>query len=277
MEKIIFFVEKKEIIDYLNVILSNQIKKLAYFVCDIEAFMEIYTDKSLVICNSEAIYKKMTYEGYSITFWEYEPGNRCLSASYVIQNIDELEVKDYEYFYNRLNKLPCEILRTNRLIIRETTVADVDEFLNLYADPAITMYMEDLFEPDEEREYQRNYIKNVYEFYDIGIWSVILKNSENIGERIIGRIGIEMTQEEGVVEMGYMLGTAYQHNGYAIEAARAIVQYANSLPGVNVIRAKMHIDNQASIRLCQKLGMKRVENSEDKDMMVFEIGLRKEK
>lgn len=221
---------------------------------------------TLFICNTQEDYLQLSFAGIKVAFWECEfDGAQTLdeevqvacesNSLYIIQDVDELELADYEHIYNRLHKLPCEILRTKRLIIRETTVADVDAFLELYRDPSITLYMEDLFEPDTEREYQQNYIENIYEFYDIGIWTLVLRNEDGTEGEIVGRMGIEMTEVEGMVEMGFMLGCDYQGHGYATEAGLAILEYAKNVPGINEIRAKVHKENLSSQRLCERLGM----------------------
>lgn len=181
-------------------------------------------------------------------------GNRNASFSgikYIIEDMDELEDSDYEHIFRRIKGLPCFILETKNLIVRETTVDDVDSFVGLYEDSSITKYMEDLFPYEEEKKYQQNYIDMVYSFYDCGIWSLILKET---GE-VIGRMGVEITEEEGVADLGFMLGKAYQKHGYALEAGKAILEYAFTIDGITSVRARIHPDNKESIKLCERLGM----------------------
>lgn len=60
--------------------------------------------------------------------------------------------------------------------------------------------------------------------------------------------------EEGL-ELGFMIGKAYQKQGYAYEICKAIIRYARDELLESNIRAYVHKDNQASIALCKKLGM----------------------
>jgi RimJ/RimL family protein N-acetyltransferase len=59
---------------------------------------------------------------------------------------------------------------------------------------------------------------------------------------------------QGVVEFGYMVRPLHRNHGYATEAARALVDWALSQPGVTAVRAETDRDNLASQRVLQKLG-----------------------
>ena len=272
MNRICFVVEdKSKSYSFLTENLPHEVAKISCI--GKKSIKDRIDANALYICNTKSEYIKLLNQGIVAVYWEsnlggenisgnefteYEPNTR--KPKYVVQDIEQLEWEDYEHIYNRINRLPCEILRTERLIVRETTVADVDAFLELYKDPSITMYMEDLFEPDKEREYQADYITNIYEFYDIGMWTLALITPDGKEGNIIGRMGIEMTEQEGVAEMGFMLGCDYQGRGYAVEAGRAILEYVRTVSGIKTIRAKVHERNVSSQNLCKKLGMKNINN-----------------
>ena len=60
--------------------------------------------------------------------------------------------------HQRFNNIPWKILETERLLVRETTVDDIDRFYEIYDDPSTTMYIEPLFDDrNEEIEYTKNY------------------------------------------------------------------------------------------------------------------------
>lgn len=207
----------------------------------------------LYISDSEQECADLVSKGNIVAAWLHPGNSECTFSGmkYILENIDELDPEDFEHVYRRLAGLPCDILETSRLLVRESTVDDVDTFVRLYQEPSITQFMEDLFPIDEEKEYQQNYIDRIYNFYDCGIWTIILKAT---GE-IIGRMGVEITDIEGVADMGFMLGKEYQKNGYATEAGLAILEYAFSLPGINIVRARVKEANQDSIDLLSRLGM----------------------
>lgn len=181
---------------------------------------------------------------------------------YALERIEELEDADYERIYRRLAKLPWDILETKRCLVREMTEADLEALYELYADKEITRFMEGLFEnPEEERSYITNYRKFVYEFYEYGIWIVEEKNSG----KIIGRAGVD--PRDGENELGYVIGAAWQQQGYAYEVCRAIVDYIwQTQSDLETIVSKVHKDNTASIKLLQKLGFEKTGTEEEMDV-----------
>lgn len=56
-------------------------------------------------------------------------------------------------------------------------------------------------------------------------------------------------------DFGYILGVKYWGNGYATEAARAVVAAAMNLANVHRVWATCHPDNVASIRVLEKAGL----------------------
>ncbi|HYO50155.1 MAG TPA: GNAT family N-acetyltransferase [Chloroflexia bacterium] len=88
---------------------------------------------------------------------------------------------------------------------------------------------------------------------------------------IIGDIGFqEPPDANGTVEMGYSIVPSHRKRGYATEAGRAIIAWAFSRPEVGRVTANCLQDNHASIRVLEKLGMKRM-GMED-GMLKWEIG-----
>ena len=112
--------------------------------------------------------------------------------------------------------------------------------------------MEPLFPTrQQEEDYTRDYIKNVYHFYGYGMWVITLKESEEV----IGRAGLEYKEGFDGLEIGFMLGKEHQHKGYAYEACKAILEYAKAELEQNEIHAVVHKENHASIVLCERLGL----------------------
>ena len=159
---------------------------------------------------------------------------------------------DYLYrIYKRLAGKPWEILRTKRTIIREMTVEDVDAFYEIYSMPGITDYMDPLFEdPEDEREYTRNYIKNIYGFYGYGLWTVLDKNTG----RVIGRAGVSNIEGCDYPDLGFVIRQEYQNKGYAFEVCSAIISLCQNELKFDKIGARVRPSNEASIRLLSKLG-----------------------
>lgn len=186
------------------------------------------------------------------------------TGAYCIERLEDIS-KDYlKKVYQRAKGLPWEILATDRLLIREITVEDVERLYELYADESITRYMEPLFpERQQEEEYTRNYIRNVYHFYGYGMWVIALRES---GE-VIGRAGFEYKEGMEGLELGFMLGKEYQHKGYAYEACKAILNYAREELEQTSIYAVVHRENLPSLTLCRRLGMQKCQESKTNEKM----------
>lgn len=172
-------------------------------------------------------------------------------GAYCMESLLDVEYDYLECIYQRGKGLPWTIAETERLIIREITKEDVPRLYELYADEEITRYMESLLPTiEEEVEYTENYIKNVYYFYGYGIWVLIEKSSG----KLIGRAGLEYHDGFDGLELGFMLGKEYWHKGYAYEACQAVLAYGEKELEQHSYRALVHEQNEASQRLCEKLG-----------------------
>lgn len=171
--------------------------------------------------------------------------------SYAVTDTEDLDEKYLERIWQRYRGIPWEICETERCLVRETTLEDVESFYRIYRDKSITAYMEDLFEDREkERQYIRDYIEKVYGFYGFGMWTVCLRET---GE-VIGRAGLSMREGFEEPELGYVIGKKWQRQGIATEVCRKILEYGRDELGFEQIRALMHPDNISSMKLSRKLG-----------------------
>jgi len=72
---------------------------------------------------------------------------------------------------------------------------------------------------------------------------------------VVGGIGLFGPPEDGRVEFGYGIVESRRGRGYAMEAARALVQAALGLPGVTEVTAGVDPANPASVRVLEKAGL----------------------
>ncbi len=87
-----------------------------------------------------------------------------------------------------------------------------------------------------------------------GPWLVMLKENG----RIIGDIGCKgRPDEERRAEIGYGFAEEYRNQGYATESARALVDWAFGTNEMDLLVAETANDNLASIKVLEKLGMKK--------------------
>lgn len=66
---------------------------------------------------------------------------------------------------------------------------------------------------------------------------------------------IELMVRTDVAEIGYILSDSFWGQGFATEAARVLVAWAEMQPGLGRIVAVCHSDNLASRRVLEKIGL----------------------
>lgn len=145
------------------------------------------------------------------------------------------------------------MLDTARLYLREQTEEDLERLYQIYSSENITRYMEGLYDDrEEELEFTRAYIENMYKFYGYGIWLVCLKENDEV----IGRAGLSNRQVDGVneLELGYVIDEKYQGCGYAYEACTAVCEFAKEWLYVEKLVCFIEKKNIPSVRLAEKLG-----------------------
>jgi ribosomal-protein-alanine N-acetyltransferase len=101
-----------------------------------------------------------------------------------------------------------------------------------------------------------------------GVWLIIhIADSTLIGD--LGFLG--KPNEQGTVEMGYEVISAYRQQGFAFETVEALVNFAFTQPELKRIIAHSPDDLTASIRILEKLGMQRI--SRDESLLEWELKL----
>jgi len=93
--------------------------------------------------------------------------------------------------------------------------------------------------------------------------------------RVIGYLNFhEAPDESGAAEIGYTLLPEARGHGYAIEAVRALFDWATRVHGVHRFRASVAPDNERSLNLIGRLGFHRTGaqwDPEDGLELVFEL------
>ena len=195
-------------------------------------------------------------------------GNKEESMSQIPYAITDFDGIDYAYLCNiakRFYHIPWTILQTRRCVLREMTEDDLDALYEVYRDPEVSKYTENLYEDREkERTYIRDYIEQVYRFCGLGIWVIVLKETNTI----IGRAGLAWRDGYDTPEIGFVIAKDYQRQGYAFEVCDAILHYCKEMD-FKTIRVLYQKENVASEKLCKKLGFEvKREFEEDGKLMI---------
>ena len=211
------------------------------------------TEHNFTVTDCEKKARELRDAGEPVAVYLHH-GNEDQDLSDFLYAVEDPEDLDPDYMVKvcrRLLGLPWEILKTERCLIRETTVDDVEDFYEIYRDPSITEHMEDLYpEKEQEKEYIREYIEKVYTFWEFGVWTVV----ERVSGAVIGRAGLSYREGFEEPELGFIIGVPWQRKGYAEEVCRAILAYGKDVLGFETVQALVEPGNNASFRLCNKLG-----------------------
>ena len=89
----------------------------------------------------------------------------------------------------------------------------------------------------------------------------IIHKADNV---VIGTCGFPGPPDSnGVAEIAYGIASAYQGRGYATEAAKFLIEFANRDPRVKTICAHTLAEPNASTRVLQKCGLKKAGDAVD--------------
>lgn len=146
------------------------------------------------------------------------------------------------------------ILETERIILREMIPEDIDFLYKIDTDREIMKYYNTPIKKYHEVVERLNNIISAYKQYKgLGIWMAVNKeDSQPLG--ILALKHIEHNPNN-VIEIGYKFDKIYWNKGYAIEAAKAVLEYGFEKMNLDRIVAVANPNNANSIKVMTKLGM----------------------
>ena len=147
------------------------------------------------------------------------------------------------------------LIETERLILRNIDLKDIDTFLEYRNDPIVAKYQS--WEPTLIRKQIIDFIKNLqtHEIGEPGKWNQIVwilkKNMVQIGD-----CALKVQEDNMQAELGFTLSRNYQGKGYANEATGALMNYAFEKLGLHRIFSITDCKNTSAIKLLKNLGMR---------------------
>jgi [ribosomal protein S5]-alanine N-acetyltransferase len=144
-------------------------------------------------------------------------------------------------------------LRTDRLLLRPFAPEDEEALLGLWNDPYVRRYLWDdrLVSREEVRE---QIALSERDFHERGYGEFVLSLVEWPGA-LIGFCGLRRIEGREDVELLYGLYRDFWRRGLATEAARAVLRFGFEHVGLEEVFAGADLDNAASIRVMERLGM----------------------
>jgi RimJ/RimL family protein N-acetyltransferase len=146
------------------------------------------------------------------------------------------------------------MLQTDRLLLRRFSEDDAPFVLTLVNEASFLRYIGDkkVRTLDHARQYILNGPVASYQQNDFGLCLVELKESHTP----IGMCGLLKREELPDPDIGFAFLPAFWGKAFAFEAAGAVLKDARERLGLERILAITSLDNEASIKLLQRLGFK---------------------
>jgi ribosomal-protein-alanine N-acetyltransferase len=145
-------------------------------------------------------------------------------------------------------------LKTDRLTLIPVKPDDFDLLHNAFTEPFIRKYLwdDEIISHEQTLEILRTSNAS-FNTHGWGLWKIIICESDVFA----GFAGLWIFFDEQQPQLLFGLMPAFTGFGFATEASRAIVDYAFSTLNFSHLVASFDAPNNASKKVCERLGMKK--------------------
>ncbi|MCK0473239.1 GNAT family N-acetyltransferase [Halalkalibacter sp. APA_J-10(15)] len=146
-------------------------------------------------------------------------------------------------------------IETNRLLLRlfketdATEVAELCDNYNLYKN---TLYLPYPYSIEDALSWMKNHLDN---FNDDKSYEFAI--TDKVTGKLFGAVALTRNQGFNNGEIAYWVGEKHWGNGYATEAAKAILEFAFVEKQYHKVFARYFQSNLASGKVIEKIGMKK--------------------
>lgn len=146
------------------------------------------------------------------------------------------------------------VIETARLRLRHVSADDAAFILELQSDPDFLANIGDrgVHDLQSARRYIEEGPAASYRRFGFGLYVMELKHTA----AVIGMCGLLRRDSHPDVELGFALLPRGRRQGYALEAARATLEFGVGTLGLRRIVAITAPDNGASIRILERVGLR---------------------
>lgn len=144
------------------------------------------------------------------------------------------------------------VLETPRLILRQFTEDDALLIFELNSDPEVIKFIHEPVMTNEEQAVKviADTILPQYK-NNLGRWATHTKSNNEF----IGWCGLKYRPDPDEIDLGYRFKRAVWGNGFATEAAKYTLDHGFNNLHLQIITGRAHIENIASIKVLEKIGM----------------------
>jgi RimJ/RimL family protein N-acetyltransferase len=145
-------------------------------------------------------------------------------------------------------------LTTERLGLRRLTPDDFEMIVRAYSDPEVTRFLGGIKSREQTADLFRT---RILDYYDrnpgFGVWATIERaTGVCVGMHVLNHI-----QGEPDIQVGFIMWKEAWGRGFATEGGRALLRYGFVTCGLPRIVGITDLDNVASQRVLQKIGLER--------------------
>jgi ribosomal-protein-alanine N-acetyltransferase len=163
------------------------------------------------------------------------------------------------------------LLETMRLIIKPSSLANIDNVYTLFFDSDVMHYIGHGIKTRDETQENLTRMIVQQEKYGFSFGDVYEKKSGYF----VGRAGLmfsDKNDDQSDIEVGYALHKQFWQQGYATELTKALIAWAFAHLAINKLIAVVHPENLASRRVLEKAGMRYVEGKDKgPDAIIYQI------
>ena len=145
-------------------------------------------------------------------------------------------------------------IKTERLVLRKLTQDDAQDVFEYASDPEVPKYSTwSVHQSIEDTKEFLNAVIEEYVNHEIAPWGIVHKADK----KVIGTCGfVNWILDDDRAEIGYALSRKYWGQGYMPEAVREAIDFGFRKMQLNRIEARCKVENTASARVMEKVGMK---------------------
>lgn len=158
------------------------------------------------------------------------------------------------------------LIETPRLLMREFALSDAQAVYEFSSDPEVCRWTGDelICTLADAENIIRNTWLAEYKKYGYARYALIHKADD----KVIGFSGIKFEPSLNAPDIGYRMLPQYWGKGLGLEAAQATLDYAYKVLKLEKVVAEAVVENVASNRILQKIGLKLVDTYEKDGFMI---------
>lgn len=144
-------------------------------------------------------------------------------------------------------------IETSRLRLRQFTCDELDNIYQIWTNPDVRKYLwDDEIISKEKAKNTLNYCIDFFQENGFGIWAMIHKQQDEL----IGFCGFRFLDDTSEIEIIFGISPTYWRMGLTKEAVKAVIRYGFEEHHFERIVGLANIENIASWRVMEKVGMK---------------------